>query len=266
TAYTPAPPNGDVNDLRCFVLDPELGDDAMLVGFDVTPGERRVVHHVLLYSADSDELAALDAADPGPGYGCPGGPGASSARVIAGWVPGMPANHYPESTGVPLAKDERLVMQIHYNTAQAGPLPDRSAVDLMLAEAAVDAPAQIFSIADHDFAIPPQTHGHTTTVEVDVPAAGTLWAAAPHMHLLGRQARVEVERANGDVACLVDIPSWSFDWQQFYFLADPAGLAVAPGDTIRFSCTWDNDTPEAVTWGDGTEDEMCITYLYATAK
>jgi Copper type II ascorbate-dependent monooxygenase, C-terminal domain/Copper type II ascorbate-dependent monooxygenase, N-terminal domain len=262
--YTPEPPAGDVNDHRCFVMDPELEENAILRGFDVRPGERAVVHHVLLYTASAAELTALDAADPGLGYACSGGPGASSARVIAGWVPGMPANLYPSDTGVPLNSDELMVMQIHYNTAQSGPLPDRTEVDLHLADMTVDSPALIMSVSDPAFAIPPQTEAFTTTVEVEVPATATLWAAAPHMHLMGRQTRVEIERPNGDNTCLVDIPDWDFDWQQFYFLADPKGLPVEAGDTLRFSCTWDNSSSDTVTWGDDTEDEMCITYLYAT--
>jgi hypothetical protein len=263
-AYTPTPPEGDVNDLHCFVMDPELDEDAVLTGYDLHPGEPAVVHHALLYAASAAELDALDAEDPSLGYACGGGPRAPSAQVIAGWVPGMPANTYPEGTGVPLASDTKLVMQIHYNTAQSGPLPDQTMVDLQLAETDVDARAQLMSVADTQFAIPPHTQGYTTTVEVSVPVSGTLWATAPHMHLLGRQARVDVLRANGDTACLIDIPDWDFDWQQFYFLSSAQGLSVQPGDTLRFSCTWDNDTDQTVTWGDGTEDEMCITYLYAT--
>src|SRR5690606_9463938 len=99
---------------------------------------------------------------------------------------------------------------------------------------------------------------------MDVPAEATIWAVAPHMHTLGRRALVEVEHTDGSKTCLLDIPDWDFDWQQFYFFDSPRGIPVERGDTVRFSCTWDNTSNREVRWGDGTEDEMCIAYAFVT--
>ena len=33
---------------------------------------------------------------------------------------------------------------------------------------------------------------------------------------------------------------------------------------VTLSCTWDNPTTNYVTWGETTQDEMCLAYLYAT--
>lgn len=263
--YTPAPPEGDVNDHHCFVLDPGLTESEQLVGFDIHPGEPGVVHHVLLYLADTAEAEALDAAESGNGYTCTGGPGANSAQVVAGWVPGMPANNYPAGTGIPFAPGQALIMQIHYNTMQTGPLPDQTAVELMYADEAAEFPAQLQSLKNGSFVIPPQTTDFTASSELVVPAKSTLWALAPHMHVLGRRALVEVERADGSNSCLIDIPDWDFNWQQLYFFDSPVGVPLEPGDRIKMSCTWDNSTSREVRWGDGTEDEMCITYGYVTA-
>jgi hypothetical protein len=260
--YLPSPPEGEVDDLHCFVLDPNLTADRYMTGFDIRPGERRVVHHALLYIAQADEADALDAAEPGQGYGCFGGPGASSSTVIAGWVPGMPPSNYPEGTAIPLAAGSRLILQIHYNTRQAGPLADRSTVDLQLADAAPERPARIIPLANHDFEIPPSTDGYSASVEGDVPVAARLWAAAPHMHRFGRRGLAEIDHADGSHSCAVDIPDWDFDWQQFYFLQQPIDLA--PGDRVRFECTWDNTSDASIHWGEGTGDEMCIGYFYVT--
>jgi hypothetical protein len=29
-------------------------------------------------------------------------------------------------------------------------------------------------------------------------------------------------------------------------------------------CTWDNPTSETIRWGEGTADEMCFAFIYAT--
>jgi hypothetical protein len=265
-AYTPKPLESDpMNDLHCFVFDPELTQDELLIGVDVIPGEKQVVHHALLYMADAAEADALDAADPAQGYSCFGGPGASSAKVIAGWVPGMPPNSYPGSTGLPLTAGSKIIIQIHYNLAQAGALPDQTSVELQLAREPMDNSAIIMTMSDSTFQIPPQSEGYTTEVLSDVPQRATVWAVAPHMHLLGKSSRIEVQRANGDTECLLDIPKWDFNWQQFYFFDSPAGVQLEAGDRVSFSCTWDNTLDKTVGWGDGTEDEMCISYLYVTA-
>ena len=218
STYTPSPPANDPNDLRCFVLDPELTQAEQLIGFNVVPGEKAVVHHALLYLADAAEAQAMDDGDAGLGYNCPGGPGASSAQVVAGWVPGMPANTYPAGTGIPLGAGQVLIMQIHYNTAQSGPLPDQTGVELMLAEQPMQYEAQIQSLKNSSFVIPPQTADFVATAEMGVPGPSTIWAIAPHMHLKGRRALVEIERANGGNTCVLDIPDWDFNWATILLL------------------------------------------------
>jgi hypothetical protein len=260
--YLPAPDPGAEDDLRCFVYDPQLTSDRYMVGYEVRPGEPRVVHHAVLSIADAAEADVLDAADEGPGYDCFGGTMAPSAVVVAGWVPGMRANLYPTGTAIPLAADKRLILQIHYNTRRAGPLPDSTSVDLQLADAPPTDPAAIVGMFNTEFAVPPLTDAFTSEIVVPVPQAGRLWAALPHMHLLGQRIRVDLLRADNSSTCVIDIPDWDFDWQQLYFLQQP--LQVKPGDSVRLSCTWNNDTDSVVTWGEGTGEEMCLSYFYAT--
>jgi hypothetical protein len=264
--YTPAPPAGETDDHRCFVLDPGLASDETLIGFDVRPGDARVVHHVLLYLVGEKSVGtaeALDAADPAPGYACPGGTGVMGAAPIAGWVPGGRANTFPDGTGITVGAGSRLLLQLHYNTASAGPQPDQTAVDLQLARAPVSSPAVIGGIADPTFVIPPATSGFATSVDKPVPASARLWGVAPHMHQRGRSIRVDVVRADGTEECVVDVPAWDFDWQGFYYLATP--VEVGPGDTTRLRCTWDNPDAVSVTWGEDTSDEMCLSFFYATS-
>jgi hypothetical protein len=260
--YTPAPAAGEMDDMRCFVLDPALHDDRLLVGFDIHPGERRVVHHVLLFLTDAAGAAGLD--DGADGYSCFGGTGAPNAQVIAGWIPGMPAANFPATTGIPLAAGSRIVMQIHYNVAQAGPLPDRSSVELMYSDGPMPRQAQLLSFRQAKFEIPPHSEGYSASIDVAVPSDGTVWAVTPHMHRLGRRAHIELERDGGQDECLIDIRDWDFDWQQFYFFDRPEGFAVSRGDRIKMTCTWDNDGDGPVRWGEGTGDEMCVFYAYVT--
>jgi len=254
--YAPKPSLTD--DYHCFLLDPHLTSDRYLVGVDVEPGQRPLVHHVLLFATTSQDALAADAADPDPGWTCFGGPGTpGTPRLLGGWVPGTEATRFPEGTGIPLKAGEVVVMQIHYNLAAGPGVPDSTRVQMQLAPGAVAKPAALLPFANLGFSIPAGATGYTSSVQLGSPASGVLWGVLPHMHTKGRRVTV---KAGG--SCLVDIPSWDFHWQQAYLFSTPVPITV--GTELSLSCTWDNPTGAAVTWGEKTTDEMCLNYFYAT--
>lgn len=260
--YLPSPSHASSHgsdDYRCFALDPGLAQDRDLIGIDVAPGVARQVHHVLLFTATREDVAAADAAEAGLGWTCFGGPGTRSAGTIGGWAPGGQAVEFPAGTGVTLQAGQAIVMQVHYNLANGAPAPDRTSVRLQFARERVARPARLLPLADLSFLIPPGARDWSAGISLTLPVAATVWGVAPHMHLLGKRIRVET-----DQACLVDVPAWDFRWQQIYFFTAPGGLALPAGTRLKLTCTWDNTTTRAVSWGEGTTDEMCLAYLYLT--
>ena len=85
--YTPK--RGKRDDYHCFVV--AWPDQSRYVtGFDVAPGERREVHHMIVFGAlprDAATVDAWDAAEPGPGYSCYGGPSATRLDRHRGSLP-----------------------------------------------------------------------------------------------------------------------------------------------------------------------------------
>lgn len=141
-AYTPRATGGATDDYRCFLLDPQLQQDAFVTSARIEPDQAAVVHHVILYRVlpgSLDDARRLDAAAPGQGWTCFGGSGvrqpldsASSAGAaledagwIAAWAPGGAGDRLPAGTGVSLPAGSRIVMQVHYNLLN-GRVPDRS--------------------------------------------------------------------------------------------------------------------------------------------
>jgi hypothetical protein len=95
--------------------------DLHVRGYEVLPGNRAIVHHVLLFIDTLGQSIALDNADPGPGYACFGGTGCLlSLGALGGWAPGSPPQSFPLGTGVRIPAGARVVMQVHYSTAEAG--------------------------------------------------------------------------------------------------------------------------------------------------
>lgn len=269
------------DDYRCLVLDHDFDADTFITGIDVAPGHRPVVHHVLLYVAKADELAkldALDAAEPGPGYTCYGGPRVGNGDTLGGWVPGSVGFHLPDGVALQVPKGARLIMQIHYNTtalpAGQEPPPDRSAVQLWtLPEGASPKHlARILPFAHTKIAIPAGDAHSVQTKTFSIPISGTVIGTVPHMHTLGTSLSVTLERENADDACIVNVPDWDFAWQQFYLFPPEHYVQALPGDTLRLTCTYDNSAanqpvingvqaaPREVHWGEGTLDEMCLNY------
>ncbi|HWO20545.1 MAG TPA: hypothetical protein VNO30_17365 [Kofleriaceae bacterium] len=271
TAAMPEPYTADTrlgDDYRCFIVDPAIAQDAFLTGFEVRPGEPSVVHHMLLFqlqTAEAEAAAAqLDAQSPGPGYTCFGGVGSAASSLVGVWAPGVRASRYPEGTGLPVKGGRKMVVQIHYHNHGA-PLADKTAIDLMI-EPTVAEPSFLYLLAAPNLYLPPGKPEIVTTNQYQLPGflgQYNVWGVFPHMHTRGRSLRVEVDHA-GQNQCITDVPRWDFNWQQGYFY-DGAPRIAGGGDTVRITCTH-NTTMEdqPITWGEGTDDEMCLAFLYVS--
>jgi hypothetical protein len=255
--YTPT--SNPTDDYRCLILDPALSQTRDVIGYDILPGVRAQVHHVILYIAPRTSAQSKDASQAGPGWTCYGGPGVGSSKMLGGWVPGSGVTRFPTGTGIRLQTSEVLVMQVHYNTAERLPQPDRTVTKLQYSEQPVAKVATFVALGDGTFSIPPRAEGYSTSNTLNAAANATVYGVLPHMHTLGKSIRVENTSAS---QCYIQIPRWDFHWQQLYFFEQP--LRVTSGNTLKLTCTWDNFTDRTVTWGEGTEDEMCLNYFYVT--
>lgn len=262
-------PNANVDDdYRCFVIDAPRAGDVYLEGFEVRPDHPRMSHHLLLYALPNTqaEAAALakDAADPGLGYTCYGGPQVP-AGVVGGWAPGSAVTRYPEGTGLRLEGGRRLIMQWHYHTG-GGVAPDRPRVNLQLA-AQVSKQLHISDLADPSLVLVPGDAAAEASVTMPLtilpPSGVDLQGVFPHMHRLG--SRLEVVLESGDEReCLLNVDRYDFGWQQLYLYEAPIHVERGTGD-VRLTCTFDASERSApVRWGEGTDDEMCLVYFFYT--
>jgi hypothetical protein len=115
--------------------------------------------------------------------------------------------------------------------------------------------------------------GDTQHCDYPIEGPATAYAAAGHMHLLGRSIKIEINPGTPGAQTLLDVPQYNFDDQAIRPLATPAKLKK--GDVVRVTCTHDASLrrmlpqlqklpPRYVVWGDGTSDEMCLGLLIGT--
>ncbi|MEZ4297377.1 MAG: hypothetical protein R3B70_20600 [Polyangiaceae bacterium] len=267
TGFDYTPDDTLVDEYRCFVIDLGLSEDRFVTGYEVLPGDKRVVHHAILFVTESDaadaQAEANDAADPKPGYTCFGGPGVGASQWTLGWAPGSRATMYPEGTGLKIGAGRKGILQIHYNLSN-GAFPDRTTVKMTL-ESSVAKQAQITKVGTSNINLPPGQADAPATGSLQVPAGAgqfQVWGVGPHMHQRGHTLRVDYE-LNGQKTCIVDVPNWDFHWQGLALYDKP--LAGKGGGTLSIRCGYDTTGEmETITNGEGTDDEMCINFLYVT--
>ena len=234
------------------------------------------------------------------------------AQWLGAWAPGSEETVHQAGYGVPMPRGTRVVMQVHYNLlGEVGEdvsaarlrlapgssgltplrtvllpapveLPCRPAHDdgplCGRAAALADAKARFGegpgSLADilHLFCRTPVRAGQVQSCTRSFAKPMTIRAAAGHMHLLGREIRIEANPGTPRARTLLDIDVWNFDDQGATAVRP---LRLRPLDTLRVTCRhvqWLRDELPAfegqpdryVLWGEGTTDEMCLGVLLVT--
>ena len=140
-AYSPSPPMGrGTDDYRCFLLDPDLTQDAWLTGTNIRPGDPDLVHHVILFRVEESMVATAEAEDadsPEPGWTCFGAMGLEGefnnlddASWLGAWAPGGSETVMRDGYGVSLEQGTRIVMQVHYSLLFQDEVDDAGLSDL----------------------------------------------------------------------------------------------------------------------------------------
>jgi peroxiredoxin len=272
---------------RCFVLPTGLTEDKYVTAVEIRPGNRRVVHHALVFVDTSGAARKLDSrgtqhtpvsadADGGPGYSMAMGVGFRPTGGLGGWAPGNLAHRLPEGTGYLLPRGADVVIQVHYH--RDGRLEqDNTKIGLQFARRPVGKQFRSLVIAGGSgrspfFVIPPgATH---------FPVQGSLWVdedceihtVTPHMHLLGREIRITMTPPEGSAQTLVAIRDWDYNWQEAYRFKRPVNVKAGTRFDIEAFYDNSNENPNnpnhparLVFFGEQTTNEMCYGFMGATS-
>lgn len=263
--YTVAADGSDI--YRCFVIPTDYNEDRWVTAMEVRPGNRAVVHHVLVYLDTGGRARQKDAADPGPGYTSGGGIGFMPSGYLGGWAPGNLPRRLPEGVGIRLPKGVDIVLQVHYHRTGKEET-DRSKIALYFSQVPVDKQMNVLPLVPLGLHIPAGDKSYQIEAAFPVLMDATLLRVSPHMHLLGHDMTVTAKLPDGTQKKLVCVPEWDFNWQTTYSLKDPIKLPA--GSTVSLVAHYDNSAdnprnpnnpPLPIRWGEKTSDEMCIAFL-----
>ena len=239
-------PASGVVDYKYFVTPIDIEDDIWIAAAEARPGNRSVVHHIIVY------------------YRMPGDD--QKLTWVTATAPGADPLIFPKGYGRRIPKGAELVWQLHYTTNGKAEV-DRSQVGLVLADQLPNHELTTYGIANGDFVIPPGEKHHEVVASIPVRRNAVVTSLFPHMHLRGKDFRYEAVYPNGKRETLLSIPQYDFNWQHTYRLAEP--LRLPRGSRIVCTAHFDNSTENPanpdptieVRFGEQTWDEMMIGYI-----
>jgi hypothetical protein len=259
------------DEYRCFVIPDAIEEDFWFSGMEIQPGNRAIVHHLIVAVDTEGTSRDRDAADARPGFGCDMASGGIGTRILGDWEPG--ARSMPPADGIAtrIEAGTTLVLQIHYHNTTAADQTDRSGLGLYLARTTVRQQPQRVAIADYEFEIPAGDANAETIAQWEAPDDLHLRSIMPHMHYLGKDMAVTAHFVDGTQRVLLNVPRYDFDWQTSYLFREP--VPIPKGTVLRMVAHHDNsaenpdnpfDPPRDVAHGEATTDEMAVAWTLYT--
>ena len=153
--------------------------------------------------------AKYDGKDGQPGYECFGGAGDGVAEdassMLGGWAPGVRARFLPDGIAMKLTKGSRIVLQVHYFANGKKDQTDQTKIGLYYSKNEQNKQLVYIPIVNTSFKIKPGDENAQVTAQFPIPPFydATAIQVMPHMHLLGRQIKVEKIGADNPQRCRV---------------------------------------------------------------
>jgi hypothetical protein len=164
-----------------------------------------------------------------------------------------------------------LSFSMHYTT-NGTPGTDRTKVGLIFAKQPPRQEVLMGDINNGLFEIPPGSANTKVESIGSFSKDVKIWAFHPHMHIRGKDMTYTAVYPDGREEVLLKVPSYHFDWELDYYLAEPKLLPK--GSKIHVTAHYDNSTgnknnpdPTAtVRFGDQIWDEMMAAYFTYTVE
>ncbi len=267
------PAKGTVEYTYVAVSAPFKEDTWVLAG-EIRPADRAHVHHVIAMVRPKGSKwmaqAQLGAEPYAPGpdrqadmiKANKGDLSVLTAEFMVGYVPGMEAQRFDidhSAKLIPAGAD--IVLEVHY-TANGTEGADQVRVGLELAK---EAPKRIFmsvGAAQPGLVIAAGDPNAEAKATVKFGQPVDFVYMQPHMHLRGKDMKIEAQYPSGEKETLLNVPHYDFNWQIVYYEKTP--LHLPKGTELQVTAHWDNspnnkwnpDPTATVHWGDQSWQEM----------
>ena len=274
-----------------FEIPTNFTEDKWLEALEVRPGNREVVHHVIISVRPAQPERRPTGFAAARGMGIPAGQSGGAAEgedaaprpkgqnlfprprgtgaMIGGFAPGSQVLKLDPGSAILLRAGSALVVQMHYTTNGTA-TTDRTKFGLFFAKAAPSVEMRMGTLVNGQLHIPAGDPNYSIAAEMTTTADVTLRQMLPHTHLRGKSWEYTVTYPDGRSEVILSVPNYDFNWQTDYVFAQP--LKLPKGTKIRAVAHYDNspankanpDPKIDVKWGDQTWEEMMFTsFVYS---
>ena len=266
-----------------FYIPTNFTEPRYVRAIEVRPGNREVVHHVLVYyraKPDQQRTPAIrqkpeqvQFPKETPGiHGHPARTDLPPRRILATYAPGTNPQVMPAGTAIRLEPGGVLELQMHYTT-NGEAASDRTKVGLIFSKDSSPREIRPSHFMNASLTIPAGAADVAVDAEVEFLQDATLWGIFPHTHLRGKKWEYKLVEPDGSSRPILSVPRYDFNWQTYYMFKEP--LQIAKGSKIVSTAWYDNsaanksnpDPKTEVKWGDQTWEEMQYTgLLFSTTQ
>jgi hypothetical protein len=262
-----------------IVVSAPFKEDTWVLAGEIRPTNRSVVHHVIANVRPkgskwmSQAQLGSEPYAPGPTRNRDliqangGDRSVLDNQFLVGYVPGMEEQRFDMDHSaklIPAGAD--IVFELHY-TATGKDAEDQTMVGLELAKAPPERLFLSLSAAQTNLAIPPGDSNAGATANLKFGQPVELVYMQPHMHLRGKDMRIDARYPTGELETLLDVPHFDFNWQIVYYEKKP--LHLPKGTSLEVTAHWDNsannkwnpDPTATVHWGDQSWQEMLVAQV-----
>jgi mono/diheme cytochrome c family protein len=249
-------PAQGVVDYQYMLVPTGFTEDKWIQAAEVRPGNRAVVHHVIVFVVGPEAMkqrAALFSREGG-------------LEGLVGTAPGEEPMILPDGVGRLVKAGSTLVFQMHYTpngTAQM----DRTSVGIIFSRKPIEKAASGGAAMNRRFVIPPGDDNYAVKSVYSFKEDSHIMNLMPHMHLRGKDFEYRLIYPDGTSKVILSVPRYSFNWQTRYEFKE---LVAAPKGS-RLECVahfdnsmknkWNPDSAKTVRWGPQTWEEMMIGFV-----
>ncbi|HKP56150.1 MAG TPA: hypothetical protein VJV78_05510 [Polyangiales bacterium] len=212
-------------------------EEVQMVAMRALSDNKKVLHHWILYG--------------------------SQREFLVGWAPGKDMSApLPPDVGMHMPGGTLTLDMHYYNLMGTQAEPDNSGLELCVLKKANFRPKtatvnQTFSQFLINIPARATNFNVTGMCTFTGQSPATLITASPHAHTMAKHMKFTVTKKSGETIVMHD-EDFDFNEQTSYPLT-PA-VTLENGDVVTTTCTYDNPTDRAVTFGENTGNEMCFNF------
>jgi hypothetical protein len=273
-------PADDVVQYEYFYIPTNFKEPKWVQAIEVRPGNRNVVHHVLVrYKAKPDiqrtpvvklnpDISNFERTVPGLR---PVVKDDVPVRLLATYAPGTNPQVFAPGTALRLEPGGVLELQMHYTSAGQDET-DRTRVGMIFSKDPAPREVRAGQFFNTTLRLPAGAANVAVDADLEFLQDATVWGLFPHTHVRGKKWEYVLQLPDGSKKKILSVPRYDFNWQTYYMFKEP--LQIPKGAKILSTAWYDNspanranpDPSVDVKWGDQTWEEMQYTgILYSPA-